>query len=162
TGIYFGSEPKFIFALIGRTLPVNVEHIYRYLVNGYKALYKSPQTFFQGLGELPPGSVLEIGPTGESVRRRYWEPAFTPDESLSYEDCVESARAALVRSLRLRLRADVPLAFCMSGGIDSNALIGIAKRLLGCDVEGFTVVNTDRRYDEWDMVQASVRELGLR
>jgi asparagine synthase (glutamine-hydrolysing) len=162
TGLYFGSEAKLVFALLGRTLPVNLEHLSRYLVNGYKALYKTPQTFFQGLVELPPASVLEIGPTGEVVRRRYWEPSFAAQESLSYTDCVEAARAALVRSVRLRLRADVPLAFCMSGGIDSNALIGIAKRVLGYDVEGFTIVNTDQRYDEWDMVEASVKSLGIR
>lgn len=162
TGLYFGSEPKFIFALLGRTLPVNIEHIRRYLVNGYKALYKTTQTFFEGLAELPPATVLEVGPTGEPIRRRYWETTFLPDGTLTYDDCVEAARAALVRSVRLRLRADVPLAFCLSGGIDSNALVGIARRVLGYDVEGFTVVNTDRRYDEWDMVAAVVKELGIR
>ncbi len=41
-GVYFGSEPKFLFALLGRTPEVNLAHLYRYLVNGYKALYKTP------------------------------------------------------------------------------------------------------------------------
>src|SRR5437867_1492127 len=34
TGLYFGSEAKFIVALLGRRLDVNVEHLYRYMVNG--------------------------------------------------------------------------------------------------------------------------------
>lgn len=59
-GLYFGSEAKFVFALLGRTLPVNHRHLQRYLVNGYKALYKTPETFFEGLEELAPGTVLHV------------------------------------------------------------------------------------------------------
>ncbi len=163
TGLYFGSEPKLIFALLGRTLPIDANHLRRYLVNGYKALYKvDRRSFFVGLEELPPATVLEIAPDGAEKQRAYWRPSFAPDESLDYDTCVEAARAALIRSVRLRLRADVPLAFCMSGGVDSNALISIARRKLDYDVEGFTVLNTDPRYDERELVAQSVRELGIR
>src|ERR1043165_1611766 len=78
------------------------------------------------------------------------------------EKAVAGARERLLRSVELRLRADVPLAFCMSGGIDSNSLIGIAKRHFDYDVHGFTIVNTDARYEEQDMVDLAVRELGVR
>ena len=50
----------------------------------------------------------------------------------------------------------------MSGGIDSNALIGIAKRVCDYDVHGFTILSQDERYDEKDIVEQSVRELGIR
>ncbi|MGH2824458.1 MAG: asparagine synthetase B family protein, partial [Thermoleophilaceae bacterium] len=63
--LYFGSEVKFIFSLLGRSLRVNHRHLHRYLVNGYKALYKTRETFFEGLEELPAGSWLEHGPNGE-------------------------------------------------------------------------------------------------
>ena len=81
---------------------------------------------------------------------------------MSFQDAVAGARERLIRSVELRLRADVPLAFCMSGGVDSNALISIAKRVFGHDVHGFTIVNTDSRYQESDMVDLAVRELGVR
>ena len=41
---------------------------------------------------------------------------------MSYAEAVAGAREALIHSVGLRLRADVPMAFCMSGGVDSNAL----------------------------------------
>jgi len=81
---------------------------------------------------------------------------------LSFADAVAAARERLVESVRLRLRADVPIAFCLSGGVDSNALIAVAKRVLGYDVHGFTIMNTDERYEEREMVETTVRELGLR
>ncbi|MGH3265315.1 MAG: asparagine synthetase B family protein, partial [Trebonia sp.] len=74
-GLFFGSEPKFIFALMGRTPPVNRRHLERYLVNGYKSLYKTGETFFVGMEELPPGAALTIGSDGLQVRHAFWQPA---------------------------------------------------------------------------------------
>lgn len=162
SGFYFGSEVKFIAALLGRRLDVNIEHLYRYLVNGYKALYKSSHTFFRGVNEVPPASLLRLDADGTEARHGYWRLNFCPNEALSYEDAVAGARERLVRAVGLRLRADVPLAFCMSGGVDSNALIGIAKNVFDYDVHGFTIVNQDARYDEREMVEEAVRALGIR
>lgn len=162
TGVYFGSEPKFIFALLGCRLPIDNGHLHRYLVNGYKALYKSNFTFFQGLTELAPGTLAHFDVNGRRNDQRYWQPHFDAyDPSMSFDDAVAAARDALVESVRIRLRADVPIAFCLSGGIDSNALIAIAKRKLGYQVHGFTIMNTDARYEERDMVETAVADLGL-
>ncbi|WP_353427848.1 asparagine synthase (glutamine-hydrolyzing) [Polynucleobacter sp. MWH-UH19D] len=163
TGLYFGSEPKFIFALIGHTLPVNKNHLLRYMVNGYKALYKSGDTFFEGLKEVPPGSVLKVDVHGVCVEQKYWVPKFNQQiDGMSFGDAVLNAREALINSVELRLRSDVPIAFCLSGGIDSNALIAIAKKYLNYDVHGYTIMNTDERYEEQEMVNASVNALQLR
>lgn len=162
-GVYFGSEPKFIFALLGQRLPVNTNHLQRYLVNGYKALYKTGETFFSGLDEVQPGSVVRFDRRGKRSDRRFWTPRFDAvDESMSFETAVALTRETLEESVRLRLRADVPIAFCLSGGVDSNALIAIAKRRLGHQVHGFTIMNTDERYEERAMVETAVAELGLR
>lgn len=162
SGLYFGSEVKFIVSLLDRRLELNFDHLYRYLVNGYKALYKNGHGFFQGLTELKPASVLRLDGSGSEERRVYWEPRFCPEESMSYAEAVEGARERLIRSVGLRLRADVPLAFCMSGGVDSNALISIAKNVFGYDVHGFTIANSDARYEEEETVNYAVSELGIR
>jgi asparagine synthase (glutamine-hydrolysing) len=162
TGLYFGSEVKFIAALCGRSLAINRDQIYRYLINGYKSLYKEGHSFFSGLEELAPASLLTVNATGVASTRRYWLPPLVQDDTMSYEVAVEGARERLARSMELRLRADVPLAFCMSGGVDSNALISTARRVHGHDVHGFTVMTADERYDEEELVAAAVQELGIR
>jgi asparagine synthase (glutamine-hydrolysing) len=161
-GLYFGSEVKFIVALLGRRLAVNYDHLYRYLVNGYKALYKVGKTFFLGLTELPPASILHLDDFGQEKLSTYWQPAFCPDDSMTYSQAVAGVRERLIRSMELRLRADVPLAFCMSGGVDSNSLISIAKRMFNYDVHGFTVIVDDPRYDELAEVECSVKELRIK
>ena len=72
-GMYFGSEIKFIAALLGRRLSVNHAHVYRYLVNGYKALYKGETGVLRGSRELAPATWLRIDADGRE-QRRYWGP----------------------------------------------------------------------------------------
>jgi asparagine synthase (glutamine-hydrolysing) len=160
-GVYFASEVKFLFRLLGRRLPVDLDHLRRYLVNGYKSLYKRGTAFFRGLEELPAASTLRIDRDGNETSARYWQPSYEQDESMPYEAAVRGTRERLIRSVELRLRADVPVAFCMSGGVDSNSLIAIAKKELGYDLHGFTIANSDERYEESDLVEHVVRELGL-
>ncbi|HEX5470479.1 MAG TPA: asparagine synthase (glutamine-hydrolyzing) [Lacipirellulaceae bacterium] len=161
-GIYFGSEVKFVAELMGSRLVPNHAHLWRYLVNGYKALYKESQSFFRDLNELPGGTNLAVENGIAAQPRRYWTPRVAIDDAMSFEDAVIGARERLAHSMEIRLRADVGLAFCMSGGVDSNALIAIARREFDYDVHGFTIVNTDARYEEADMIGAAVRELGVR
>ncbi len=163
TGIYFGSEPKFIFALLGRKLPINLTHLYRYIIYGYKSLYKQPQNFFIGLQELKPATWLKVDLKGNSQNQSYWQPKFDQyKENLSFEEAVSTVQTTLIDAVKLRLRADVPIAFCLSGGVDSNALIAIASRRLNYQVHGFTIINTDIRYEERELVKTAVTELGLK
>ena len=161
-GFYFSSEPKAIFSLIGRKLPINYSHLTRYLVNGYKSLYKTQETFFDGLEEVLPGHIVQVK---DHVFRtsRYWNPKLNcQDASMAFEDAVQEAKHLLISSVKIRLRSDLPIAFCLSGGVDSNALVSIACKELGYESHGFTIVNTDSRYEERDLVETAVSGLGIR
>ncbi len=161
-GVYFGSEIKFIFALLGHKLPINIPYVQRYLVNGYKSLSKSDETYFEGVYYLEVGAVVQLDAARTISSFRYWDPIVAQQPDMSYAEAVAEARARLIRSVELRLRADVPLAFAMSGGIDSNSLISIAKNVFDYDVHGFTIVNTDARYEEQDYIDHAVTQQGLK
>tara|TARA_Y100000741_G_scaffold360985_1_gene344195 strand:- start:786 stop:2615 length:1830 start_codon:yes stop_codon:yes gene_type:complete len=161
-GIFFGSEIKFIFSLYEKKLPINYNHIYRYLINGYKSINKVNETFFHDIKEIESGTSMTIDLSLETKNERYWKPSFEQDLSLEYDDIVNRSREIMEHSVQLRLRSDVPLAFCMSGGVDSNSLISIAKNVYGYDVHGFTIVNEDKRYDEKEIVDRAVKEQGLK
>ena len=67
-----------------------------------------------------PATFLRIGADGREEPGRYWTPLVAhPRDDMIYEEAVAGVRQRLIRSVELRLRADVPLAFCMSGGVDS-------------------------------------------
>jgi len=50
----------------------------------------------------------------------------------------------------------------MSGGVDSNCLISIAKKIFKYDVHGFTIKNKDERYTEEQLVNISKNHLGIK
>lgn len=161
-GTYFASETNTLFALAGYRPAPNLHHLRRYLVHGYKALYKYPDSFYQQVVELSRATLRRFAADGRCLGdTSYWKFRHCPDESMTFEQAVEGVRARLIHAMELRLRADVPLAFCMSSGVDSNALISIAKRCFNHDVYGFTITSADPRYDEVELTRRSARELGV-
>ena len=161
-GLYFASEVKGLAAIANDSPKINENHLIRNLVNGYKSLYKTNETFFLDVKELPPGTCLKIESNGKSFSSNYWKPKFIENNNLSYSDAVDMTREAVINAIKLRMRSDVPIAFCMSGGVDSNSLISVASKILECEVHGFTIVNTDARYEEQSIVDQSVKELGIK
>ncbi len=160
-GLYFGSEVKFIEGLLGRKLSVNRRHLQRYLALGYKSLYKTGETFFEGVRELPFAGNLVINDTLNEQQSCYWKPAHAPT-AMRLEEAIEGFRERLIESMRIRLRADVPVAFCLSGGVDSASLVSIAAKCLGYDLMTFSIIDSDPRYDESENIQATVNDLGCR
>jgi asparagine synthase (glutamine-hydrolysing) len=160
--VVFASEVKVVHELMGRTLPVDWNHVARFLVNGYKALYKTPDQFFEGLEAVPAAAWGTVDLGRDPAFDAYWAPAFRPDDAMSREAAVAGVRERMIDTVRLRLRSDVPLAFMLSGGIDSNVLTAIARRVFDYDVHGFSIINTDPRYAETALIMQSVGELGVR
>lgn len=106
-----------------------------------------PGTPFGDVTQLPPGCYALAVPGSDttSVGRsafapgfnvhRYWSPSFLPaDEDRRFVSARERAafvgglRERLERAVTLRLRADVPVGAYLSGGVDSSAVVALAKR----------------------------------
>jgi len=157
--LYFGSEPKFIAALAGAKPDVDLDQIRRFLVNGYKSLYKEPRTYFKDVSEVPASHYIALSGPGPVKPTAYWSLTYQP-RRMSEAEALEGARERLEMAMRIRLRADVPVAFCLSGGIDSTTLSGLAVKRFGHDLHAFSIIDDDERYDELDNIEAQVAFLG--
>jgi len=162
SGIYFGSEIKFIRMLYGKSLTVNQKHILRYLILGYKSLYKTNETFFNRISEIKNATNFIIYPDLEIRNYRYWKPTCKIDESMSINDAIEGTKHHLLESVRIRLRSDVPMAFCLSGGVDSASLVSIAANYFNYDVASFSIIDKDERYNEYNNIKATVDHTGCK
>ena len=111
-------------------------------MNGYKALYKKPQTFFHGVTELPAASSALLTGPSLTVAKPYWRLRHDP-QPMSRDDALAGARERVFRAVELRLRADVPVAVRLSGGIDSNVICGVAAKKLGAKTTSFSVIEDD-------------------
>jgi len=157
-GVFFASEVKFIESLMGSKLRVNYRQLLRYLVNGYKSLYKAEETFFEGLRELPYACNLVIDQNLSQRIMKYWFPEWKP-QNLAMQEAIEKFRYCLLESVRIRLRADVPIAFCLSGGVDSAAIASIAAKVHNYDIATFSIIENDERYNENENIQATIDDL---
>ena len=123
-----------------------------YLTHG---VYELPgQSFFRDVKTLPPAHAMTVAADGTQKQWRYWDLAERARESLGVDDdtAADEVRALLEDSVRLRLRADVPVGVMLSGGLDSAAVMTTVDRFLpqGGEIETFTGVFGDPRYDEDD------------
>ena len=157
-GVYFGSEVKFIQTLLSKKLLINYQYLNRYLVYGYKYLYNNDETFFKGLSRLNSATNMII--SRDNLKKyKYWKPKIKQDLNMSYRDALEGTKHHLFESVKLRLRSDVPLAFCLSGGVDSSSLVSIAKNHLNHEVVTFSIIDNDKRYNELDNITETIKEL---
>jgi asparagine synthase (glutamine-hydrolysing) len=125
--------------------------------------YVPPQrTLFAGVQPLRPGHLLTASAAG--VRTvAYWEPDFPPEagkETADADALAERLRAELDDAVRVRLRADVPLACHLSGGLDSATVAALAAERLGRPPPCFTVGFDTPGYDETERAGATAVFLG--
>ncbi|HKQ58839.1 MAG TPA: asparagine synthase (glutamine-hydrolyzing) [Candidatus Eisenbacteria bacterium] len=113
-------------------------------------------TFFAGLMQLPGGHYLVLGERGLAIRR-WW--ALDPSRRATGnpEAWLNEFAARFDDAVRLRLRADVEVGSCLSGGLDSSAVVTTAATMLERPIHAFTVAYDEGpAYDERSFVSATV------
>jgi asparagine synthase (glutamine-hydrolysing) len=155
----FASELKSIFQYPGvsRELdPVGLDQVFTFWTTlpGW--------TVFKGIHELPAGCRLTASEDGIKVQR-YWDfpfPAARDCQGVdSITDLVEEIREILLDSVRIRLRADVPVGSYLSGGIDSSGLTALIRLNFNNRLRTFGITFEDENFDERSYQELLVRYL---
>lgn len=159
-GFVFASEAKAIFA--GGFLAPELDPA---AVKQTLQLWSPvpPRTTFAGVSQLAPGSIA-CWSEGRLTTRRYWDVdlGVAPRPDLDAATACEELGALLEDAVRLRLRADVPVAAYLSGGLDSSVLSAIAQSQLGGTLATFSVGFADRNFDEREFQDEMARRLASR
>lgn len=156
-GLAFSSEVKAFTALPGWSSRLNRARGWDFLALGLSD--HTDETLFANVHQLRGGECLSLRlsdlPAAERLPVRRWY-ELKPDPQaagLSYAEAAKTVREKLLDAVRLRLRSDVPLGSCLSGGIDSSAIVCCVNHLLPKSSfrsaqHTFTACSHDSAYDE--------------
>ncbi|WP_236248857.1 asparagine synthase (glutamine-hydrolyzing) [Pseudomonas syringae] len=107
------------------------------------------QTPFQGIRQLPPGSIMTLRGAQCEIRPYYALDFRAVDFDGTENEAKEEIRNTLEQAVKLRLRSDVPMGLYLSGGVDSSVLTSIAARIIKQKpLRTFSVEFEDKNLDE--------------
>ena len=150
----FASEIKAILASSLSKVEPNDRAIYEFLTYGLVDHLK--ETFFRDIYRLVPGEYLLINNSGVSIFYSWWK--LNGREVPS--DTREAFRQLFKDSIRLRLRSDVPVGSCLSGGLDSSYVVSQMAEL-GDTVNTFSAVYGKGLHgDESEFIDEVVQKVG--
>ncbi len=145
-GLAIASEMKALFAHPGVPVSASEQDVERYIAGTY--VEDDERTLFSGIRRLAPAHAMFLDGQGRIVRHwRYWTPNYAAiRDDYREDDAVGEFRARVERSVRMRLRADVPVGSSLSGGLDSSFVVCTLARLR--DEERFVAQNVfSARFD---------------
>ncbi|MFL5382936.1 MAG: asparagine synthase (glutamine-hydrolyzing) [Longimicrobiaceae bacterium] len=170
----FASEIKQFTMLPGWGARMNGQRVYDFL--NWRVTDHTAETLFAGVHQLRGGECLELPwpaagapapyPAGEPLVATRWYHLRPAPFSGTFDDAAARFRELLTDSVRLRLRADVPVGSCLSGGLDSSSIVCAMDRLLreggGRAVQKtFSAYADDPRFDERAYVEEVVRHTAV-
>jgi asparagine synthase (glutamine-hydrolysing) len=127
----FASEIKALFAAPSVSRDPDLSALARFLAHELQD--DEDGTSFVSVCQLPPGHSLRISASSRSapVLHRWWS---LPDDALdptpSPDEVTWRVRTLFDDAVRLRLRSDVPVGSCLSGGLDSSSIVCTAAAQL--------------------------------
>lgn len=159
--IYFASEIKAIIPVMDSTPSLNADTLDQILTFWSPV---SPNTLFDNIYEVRPGELIVIR-EGIIKHHRYWEWKFPVHSNENYlqgneDDLAEELHDKLIESTKLRLRADVPVAAYLSGGLDSSALVALIHHHGDVPLRTFSINFEDKRLDESKYQKQLIDHLG--
>ena len=125
--LLFASELKAILNSGYSSKSIDKQSLFHYL-----SLLWVPgsNTIIKDIKKLPPGYFFETDlKSGTFKLSKWWDLNFNPDYSLKKEDWPKKILSVLTTSVKRSTLSDVPLSCALSGGLDSQSIIGILSKI---------------------------------
>jgi len=124
----------------------------------------SARTLFDGVRQLRGGecAALRLEPGATPTIRRWYTPPRPGALDIGADEAVERFRAVMADAVALRLRSDVPVGSCLSGGLDSSAIVCLAAKRLGQPMVTVSACYDDAAIDERRFIDVVNHAAGTR
>jgi len=157
----FASEYKALLQHPRLTLNYDPRRLINAALNPGTGLDADRQTLFDDVMQLLPGEALQLDLATLDARIwPYWNLTIATPASINEQAVFDEFRELLIDSVRIRMRSDVTVGSCLSGGLDSSAIVCIARHLVGdgADYHSFTGRFPGTTADEWSYASLAVEQ----
>jgi asparagine synthase (glutamine-hydrolysing) len=169
-GVAFASEIKQFTSLPGWRARLNSQRTYDFL--NWGVIDHTDETLFAGVFQLRGGEKamlrMEDRPEpGQRIRAQRWYSLPEGESDLPYAGATSRVRELLGDSVRLHLRADVPVGSCLSGGLDSSSIVCLMHEQLHAvgaheRQNTFSACAREPRYDERPHMETVIHATGAK
>jgi asparagine synthase (glutamine-hydrolysing) len=146
----FASEQKALLSGGVTSFMPNDNAIFDYWL--FSKTEEEEEGMFKGIYELFPSYSLTVNlETGDLKKWRYYTLPYSDkytDSNFNLKESTEKIQSLFLESVRLRLRSDVEVASCLSGGLDSSSIVSAIYKLTGKGLNTFTASFHEPEMDE--------------
>ena len=155
----FASEQKALLTIPQNKSRLNEKAVFNFLAQS--SIDNGNEDFHQNIIELLPSEsfIFDCKSLQFSKTKYYDLPVnlenekFDPSKNKLY---VDNCKNLIFNAVESRLHSDVPIGFCLSGGVDSSSIVSVANQInkrdkipfLGSELQVFTAVNDSIDKDE--------------
>jgi asparagine synthase (glutamine-hydrolysing) len=156
-GLAFASELQALECLPGFEPTVDLDAMGELLCFQYIG---APRSIYRNVKKLGPSEWLRLTASGERTSGRFF--AFEPSEHVfdrPLPELADELEDILIRSIRRRMIADVPLGAFLSGGVDSSTVCALLRRKLGVSISTYSIGFKDEPEGEEETARAYAQHL---
>jgi asparagine synthase (glutamine-hydrolysing) len=124
--LIFASEIQAIHKILGKNHPLNTDVVGDVLL-GKPHYHGTIQTYLKNVYALPAGYQLKIENNQTKINSWYELPRVQVPQT--FEEQALILRELCIDACKLRLRSDVPVGTCLSGGLDSGSITAMINQL---------------------------------
>jgi asparagine synthase (glutamine-hydrolysing) len=153
----FASEYKALLALPWIRRDIDDFRLLRGLHTPSTGFDSERQTVFPAIQQLLPGEALRLDCRSMQQRIwRYWD--LQPNAELTAlpeAEAIARFGELLTDAVRIRMRSDVPVGSCLSGGLDSSAIVSLIRQRIAPDGDYHTFTGRfpGTSADEWSYAE---------
>lgn len=157
--LLFASESKAIIEISDSPNsfdPIGLDQIFTFWTN------LPGRTAFKNISELAPGHYLKFSPGKEISVNRYWSLPYNKnllEEEKSITEFTSEISELMKDSIRIRLRADVPVGSYLSGGLDSSGITALVKNYFNNELRTFGITFQEESFDESEFQNLMIKHL---
>lgn len=160
----FASELPAVLALAQLSPRLRDDRVFPYL--RYGLTDEGSATLLQDVFHLEAAHHAEISTERCAIQsmQRFWSVPAPQARAIGFAEAVRDTRDLFLHSVSLHLRSDVPVGACLSGGIDSSAVVCASRHVLGprADLHVFTFSSADPATDETHWARSVAAVVGAK